>query len=1111
MAEDITSWISKSIIQHDSLNGANHKVPIRGRYAQVIKFSSYRDEFDPHAEIRGVISDKTHWIRVKFDVDATDEFEEPTASLPPESLTSNLRSIFLIESFRIHLSPPSNTHRRKSLNTPSGDLPEILLEILKWRVINGDKSDPVFYPDNPEVSKGKGDVDVQVQRVLRKWWFGESNSSQSHVPSTSQFPLPTQTPSRYNPLNPGSAKPLISSSLAGYHSSPAILSTSDPSLQNDQSTQSHGRDKDHEWKGKAGKRKPGEIMLLDFLQPYFNPPGGAKKRVIPEWLFDKSDEVKVMLDDITMFGLELPLDQEEEDDRAGPDQNIGSVKGKERERQIPMSHEMSPLRNEVGEGQAKKRESILSVEIPTSKAKIDDSACTPLEDQNTSSYQPVQRTPQVKLPAHLNLSDTDEDDLQSPIFKENSPCSPSPTKNRKVVPLVQSQTSPVQQREQPEEEEESEDDILIKPRRVLRGKKRVREMFDPLAMPSSSPAREEGDIDIDMDMDVEKEDGKCPKEQEKEEDDDDLSDYEKEQKRKARRTLSESGAEFTKKRKVGYTSPVHSEPQDHEKELIPESETPIRPTKPVLHSVGTQTANEATQNGSSKEVTVPLDSHSTQDPSQVSKSDDPQNSPQAKSQVEGSQSSSNPLSQSQSQSQKRKISEILVDDSDQSLSQHKSSNEDRKDMSNGSQSQSQSKSHSQQQDQSHQPTHISTHSDLSPVRAHRATQSDLGKQSQGEPQSPSSPKNPTTITSSHPLNITRVDETTHEPPSSKEPRPLPKEDPTSSPMVPTHPTHISASHATSSLIAPAPHSCKIPKVEHFTPTHPQTPPVARRQSTGKGSRKSFLSSIHFFSSSSSSRKSRVPEGGEEGGADESPLKKRRKVGEEGILGKLGRWALRGNPAGPAQEKEGDKVIGGATHQREVLRPYRSEDEVLDPENGDGLDDGLDRTVDLEMELDSEVEVIVIDDDEEEEVEEVRNNVKIEMHNNGLNEDVQGDPEVTIHGDDEVEKDVEATVLQVGQGPNTVPGDDTHSVSVPEPKSDFTQRSESNNQDPLQDEDEAEASNLTVESSVEVPAIARATKLGRDFKLDLRVDGLMEREVRKAIDGMDRARTRKFGK
>jgi hypothetical protein len=51
------------------------------------------------------------------------------------------------------------------------ELPVVKLEILDFDVHIGGPSDPIFWEGVEEVGRGKGDGNVQ--KVLRKWWFGE--------------------------------------------------------------------------------------------------------------------------------------------------------------------------------------------------------------------------------------------------------------------------------------------------------------------------------------------------------------------------------------------------------------------------------------------------------------------------------------------------------------------------------------------------------------------------------------------------------------------------------------------------------------------------------------------------------------------------------------------------------------------------------------------------------------------------------------------------------------------------------------------------------------------------------------------------------------------------
>lgn len=85
--------------------------------------------------------------------------------LPSETLTSNLRAIFLIRSFRIRLLPPPPAKSGEL------DLPRVVFDVLDWDVNSGGRNDPVFWDRTEETGRGKDDG--QVQKVLRKWWFAE--------------------------------------------------------------------------------------------------------------------------------------------------------------------------------------------------------------------------------------------------------------------------------------------------------------------------------------------------------------------------------------------------------------------------------------------------------------------------------------------------------------------------------------------------------------------------------------------------------------------------------------------------------------------------------------------------------------------------------------------------------------------------------------------------------------------------------------------------------------------------------------------------------------------------------------------------------------------------
>ncbi|RXK41827.1 hypothetical protein M231_00826 [Tremella mesenterica] len=236
MAADIGSWITKAVLQHDRAHGANLSVPWQGsRFCQVIEFHTYRDSNNPHAQIRGVISDATHRVPVVFDVARTDQHETSICGVPSESLTSSLRAVFRLTSFRFHLNPPLT--RGDDL-----ELPQLELEILDWTVVTGDKNDPVFFEDADKVGRGRGDG--EIQRVLRKWWFGESITDPSQAPTT-------------------------------------------------QSVR----------RSQVIRRGVGQFE--QFLQPYLFATDGKKPKPVPEWIFELPEDVENELERITVFGLDL--------------------------------------------------------------------------------------------------------------------------------------------------------------------------------------------------------------------------------------------------------------------------------------------------------------------------------------------------------------------------------------------------------------------------------------------------------------------------------------------------------------------------------------------------------------------------------------------------------------------------------------------------------------------------------------------------------------------------------------------------------------------------------------------------------------------------------------
>ncbi|ORY34788.1 hypothetical protein BCR39DRAFT_514763 [Naematelia encephala] len=240
MAESLGSWIARAVIQHDQKYGANLTVHWTGqRLCQLIGFDTYRTPEVPHNQILGRISDQTHWIHVRFDVAATDEHEKPIPGMQAETLTSHLRSIFLIKRFKLRLSAPPGDRQA---------LPRLELDILEWDVYDGDRHDPVFWENAVAVSTGKdGSL---IQKIIAKWWIGESYSD----------------PSQQSPE-------------AG------------PSTRRNVSTP---------------KSETGDYVTFeDFLEPYINPPDGRKTKPIPEYIFEVHAEAKRELEQITVFRLNL--------------------------------------------------------------------------------------------------------------------------------------------------------------------------------------------------------------------------------------------------------------------------------------------------------------------------------------------------------------------------------------------------------------------------------------------------------------------------------------------------------------------------------------------------------------------------------------------------------------------------------------------------------------------------------------------------------------------------------------------------------------------------------------------------------------------------------------
>lgn len=87
--------------------------------------------------------------------------------LPSESLTSCKRAFLAIKSYRWKIVPPN---RRRSADGRL-ELPIVVMEILDFAMKEGDR----YWPNLQEntVDIGRGERDGEVQKVLRKWFFGE--------------------------------------------------------------------------------------------------------------------------------------------------------------------------------------------------------------------------------------------------------------------------------------------------------------------------------------------------------------------------------------------------------------------------------------------------------------------------------------------------------------------------------------------------------------------------------------------------------------------------------------------------------------------------------------------------------------------------------------------------------------------------------------------------------------------------------------------------------------------------------------------------------------------------------------------------------------------------
>lgn len=146
--------------------------------------------------------------RERGDIFADTPPRPQAVGVPAERLTSHLRAVFLIRQCRIRLTdrpriparggPTVSRGRDRDLSRSSSrasrstsaiavdqsdrpapvsvpDVPIVWLDVLDWDVLSGDRNEPTYWENAEEVGMGmgKGKVDAEVQKVLRKWWTGE--------------------------------------------------------------------------------------------------------------------------------------------------------------------------------------------------------------------------------------------------------------------------------------------------------------------------------------------------------------------------------------------------------------------------------------------------------------------------------------------------------------------------------------------------------------------------------------------------------------------------------------------------------------------------------------------------------------------------------------------------------------------------------------------------------------------------------------------------------------------------------------------------------------------------------------------------------------------------
>ncbi|BEI91819.1 uncharacterized protein CcaverHIS019_0406390 [Cutaneotrichosporon cavernicola] len=54
----------------------------------------------------------------------------------------------------------------------------VQLVVHRWAVVTGDGNEPVYFPHTVQVGRGGTRADAEVNRILRKWWLGDSQKSQ---------------------------------------------------------------------------------------------------------------------------------------------------------------------------------------------------------------------------------------------------------------------------------------------------------------------------------------------------------------------------------------------------------------------------------------------------------------------------------------------------------------------------------------------------------------------------------------------------------------------------------------------------------------------------------------------------------------------------------------------------------------------------------------------------------------------------------------------------------------------------------------------------------------------------------------------------------------------